>query len=544
MGAIWARETTKRPYWPALVLGIMAPEDQKEDWHEFLTSRNEERLPEKLQAGLQTGKKKALQAIARQNSGNAERMSYFLVEFLGTHEFIWVKEADIIENFDPDEDVNQQLATGNVTKRKKSSLRGQTAANAKMLQKATDEGRWALEEFEMLLNDPCGDQMDLELDEEEEEENFTFPFLCESDDEADEADNGLSPKDGSKANDYNSPTGGVPGIDEINELIATDGKLDYTAEGRKNAKKRAAALKKQKAAEAKKTAAEAKKKKAAKGGKARATKDESKSAKQGDAELKKEQKELEKRRKKRGRERERLIKEEEKKAKKSKTERSSVVRRGRKLGIADKRGRAANIVRGYINNMALKDMMNGLCLGGVTTLSAANVEASGFLGLALAFRAAAGELAMPNNEDNPSSIKPWDHIDVEKPLKSEERCEKLENQIELLEQAMKKLDEDDDKRRKLTEIAQKERIDRDAAIEDAEKVARQNDMPKRKVSIKRKISIEENLKKEDEDIETKCVKVGDGDDLDSDQENVDSKFDDTEDMLLDTDTIKEDDPED
>merc|ERR1712238_9910 len=133
--------------------------DQKEDWHQHLTELNEARLPPKLRQELGSGKRKGEQSIKRQSTGNAELMSFFLVEFLGTHEFIWVKEADIIENFDPDEDVNQQLATGNVTKRKKSSLRGQTAANAKMLQKATDEGRWALEEFEMLLNDPCGDQM-------------------------------------------------------------------------------------------------------------------------------------------------------------------------------------------------------------------------------------------------------------------------------------------------------------------------------------------------------------------------------------------------
>jgi Bromodomain. len=190
--AIWARENTKKPYWPALVLGIMAPNDQREDWHLHLTQRNEARLPEKLQVGLQSGKKKAIQAIQKQNEGKAERMSYFLVEFLGTHEFIWVREADIIENFDPEQDVNQQLASaGNITKKKKSAIRGQTAANARMLQKATDEGRWALEEFEMLLNDPCGDQME-DFANEEEEENYTFPVLCESDDEADEADDSPS----------------------------------------------------------------------------------------------------------------------------------------------------------------------------------------------------------------------------------------------------------------------------------------------------------------------------------------------------------------
>jgi len=499
--AIWARETTKRPYWPALVLGIMAPEDQKEDWHDFLTVRNEERLPEKLQAGLQAGKKKATQAIAKQNSGNAERMSYFLVEFLGTHEFIWVKEADIIENFDPDEDVNQQPGIGSVTKKKKSSLRGQTAANAKMLHKATDEGRWALEEFEMLLNDPCGDQMDMEFEEEEEEENYTFPVLCESDDEADEADNELAQEDKKKTNVFNSPTGVVSALDEINELIATDGKVDFSAEGKKNAKKRAAALKKQKAAEIKKEkAAQTKKKQKSKS--SRSSKEDSKKSSKHESEMKKERKELEKRRKKRGRERDRVIKEEERKAKKNRTtDGSSVVRRGRKLGIADKRGRATNIVHGYINRIAIRDGMKGLGLGGVTTLPAASVEGSGLLGLALAFRAAAGELEMPNSDDSPSNMKPWDRIDAQKPLKSEDRCKALEQQIELLEQAIQKLDGDDDRRRKYIEIANKEREDRDKAILEAEKEARQNDMPKRKVSVKRKMSVDkpDPVKKETDD---------------------------------------------
>ncbi len=503
--AIWARETTKRPYWPALVLGIMAPEDQKEDWHDFLTVRNEERLPEKLQAGLQAGKKKATQAIAKQNSGNAERMSYFLVEFLGTHEFIWVKEADIIENFDPEEDVNQQPGIGSVTKKKKSSLRGQTAANAKMLHKATDEGRWALEEFEMLLNDPCGDQMDMEFGEEEEEENYTFPVLCESDDEADEADNELVQDDKKKTNVFNSPTGVVSALDEINELIATDGKVDFSAEGKKNAKKRAAALKKQKAAEIKKEkAAQTKKKQKSKS--SRSSKEDSKKSSKHESEMKKEQKELEKRRKKRGRERERVIKEEERKAKKNRTaDGSSVVRRGRKLGIADKRGRAANIVRGYINRIAIRDGMKGLGLGGVTTLPAASVEGSGLLGLALAFRAAAGELEMPNSDDSPSNMKPWDRIDAQKPLKSADRCKALEQQIELLEKAIQKLDGDDDRRRKYIQIANQEREDRDKAILEAEKEARQNDMPKRKVSVKRKISIDkpDPVKKEADEDEVK-----------------------------------------
>ena len=519
--AIWARENTKKPYWPALVLGILAPDDQREDWHSYLTQRNEARLPEKLQTGLQTGKKKALQAIQRQNEGKAERMSYFLVEFLGTHEFIWVREADIIENFDPEEDVNQQLASvGNITKKKKTSLRGQTAANAKMLQKATDEGRWALEEFEMLLSDPCGDQLE-EYADDGEEENYTFPVLCESDDEADEADIGTSAQmtTGTGNQMFETPTGVIAELDEVTELIATDGKLDHTSEGRKNAKKRAAALKKQ-AAEEKRTST--KKKKESKPAKVSSSKGSSSKGSSSkvscskastsktdnakrlsDLEYKKEQKDLEKRRKKRTRERERVTKDSERKAKKMKVDgNSTMIRKGRKLGIANKRGRAVNLVKGYLNRIAAQEEMKGLGLGGVSTLPAANVDGSGLIGLALAFRAAAGEIDMPNSDDNPSSLKPWDNIDVDGPITSEDRCKNLEKQLELLEMATLKLDEDDERRKTLIDAAIEDKIIYDKTVLDAENDARQNDMPKRKVSNKRKNSID----KKEADESTPCKK--------------------------------------
>jgi hypothetical protein len=75
--AIWARESSRKPYWPALVLGILAPEHQKEEWHLTLTERNEARLPEKLMQGLAAGKKKATMATESRKKG--EQMSYFMV---------------------------------------------------------------------------------------------------------------------------------------------------------------------------------------------------------------------------------------------------------------------------------------------------------------------------------------------------------------------------------------------------------------------------------------------------------------------------------
>ena len=224
--SIWAR------YWPAIILGILAPEDQ-----------NELHLPLKLLQGLQVGKKKAHQVLNKQNEGNAEQMSFFLVEFLSTHKFIWVREADIIENFDSDEDINQIIARNDGGKKKKKSARNQTPANSKILQKAIDEGRCALEEFKMLLNHLCGDQLEEYADDEE---NHSFPVLCKTDDEANKADGGMD--DSSYLGDmytFGSPTGKLTDMEEINELLLSDGIVDYSVAGRKNAKKRAAALKKQ-----------------------------------------------------------------------------------------------------------------------------------------------------------------------------------------------------------------------------------------------------------------------------------------------------------
>ena len=106
----------------------LAPDDQKEDWHKTLTDRNEGRLPDKLRTDLKAAKRRAEAGLKKQSS---ELMSYFLVEFMGTHEFNWVKESDIIESFDPEEDVNIAAAAGNITKKRRS-----TAFNTKQMTNA------------------------------------------------------------------------------------------------------------------------------------------------------------------------------------------------------------------------------------------------------------------------------------------------------------------------------------------------------------------------------------------------------------------------
>jgi hypothetical protein len=442
--AIWARESSKKPYWPALVLGIMAPADQKEDWHASLTERNESRLPEKLRTDLHAGKRKAELAIRRQNDGKAEQNSFFLVEFMGTHEFIWVKESDMIETFDPDVNPNKSVAAGNVTKKKRSS-RSTDVLGSETFATALEEGRWALEEFELQLNDTCGD---LENEEDDEQEtNYSYAVLCQSDDEAEVEDMARHSEIGHDMT--------FSETEEANELLAGDGLLDFSAEGRKNARKRTAAMKKKKA-----EADKAMKKDKGKSKKTKASRRGHSLEREKDREEKKEQRELEKRRKKRTRERERVLKEDTRKKKRRSATGDDVnpsTSGGRRNPLADKSGRASAIVKAYLTGIAKTEDLKPLGMSGVMTLPAAQLDSTGLLGMALAFRAAAGEVNMPESSDPVSKGKPWENVDVDGPITTKEREENLLKQKALLEEEINRLKAATQKRKELREAALKEK---------------------------------------------------------------------------------------
>jgi hypothetical protein len=447
--AIWARESSKKPYWPALVLGILAPDCQREDWHHELTMRNESRLPEKLLNELQAGKRKAELSIKRDTRTGPQQHSYFLVEFMGTHEFIWVKEGDIIETFDPDEDPNTAAAAGNLTKKKRSS-RGMT--DSKTFSNAVEEARWALEEFELQLNDACGDHADDEEADEEQEMNYSYGVLAQSDDEADEQEASVEERDQSASD-----------IEEANELLATDGMIDFTAEGRKNARKRSQARKKEKAdavKAAKKEKVDQERHSKEKKSKARQEVVEKLQSDKLSQKEKKDQRELEKREKKR---RDRIRKEVEMSRKKRRLDSGPLGR------LADKRGRATAIVNGYLTRILQREEFKNLCLAGVLNVPASVVESSGLLGMALAFRAAAGEIPMPENADGISPFKPWEQIDAEKPRTSAERTKKLKNQLKMLQEKLEEVKSSTQRRKEMTQVAleQKKKIETEMIVQEA-----------------------------------------------------------------------------
>lgn len=397
----------------------LAPEEQKEDWHKALTERNEKRLPEKLLDDLKAAKKRAESGLSKKNS---DQMSYFLVEFMGSHEFIWVKENAILENFDPNDDPNVAHAAGNITKKKRS-----TSYNAKQMDAALEEGKWALEEFEAYLNDTCGDQSDDE--DEYNDAGYTYDVLCQTDEEAEALD------------ETDREQGTESDVEEQSEMLATEGYLDFSIAGRKLAKQRAAARKKQNAALAKKE--KEKNEKKAKSAAASADVKTPLDDKRG-------QRELEARRKKRSRDHEKSLRDLERKARKRDL---AAEKKMSSNEVRNKKGRAENIVKSFLLRKSMDDKnFNGPLFGPGTS-----IDPSGLLGMALAFRAAAGEIPFEDSNGKPFVENSWEKIDADEPFESSERCKRLEEQIALIEKEIARVNAATERRLALTKEAEKHR---------------------------------------------------------------------------------------
>ncbi len=455
--AVWARESSKKPFWPALVLGIIAPEDQREDWHKFLTERNEARLPEKLKSQLLAGKRKAEQAVKRQSMGQSDPQSFFLVEFLGSHEFIWVREADIVENFNPEEDPNKKDAPGSRSKKvSRKSLAN--ILGSKTYANAIEEAQWAIEEFELQLQDIGGATG--EDDDEHEEEGYSYSVLSQSDDEAD------------GETDDEDPTGESLDQDECNELLATNGLLDFSVAGRK---RRAQILKQQKLnAEKKQKTVKAKK---ARADKAKKAKDE----KQKQKEKRQETRDLEKKRRKRMREREKALKGVQHQKKRRKL---SDPAPGRRHQIVSKRERAEAIVAGYVSRAAEKGDYKTLALNGdIRWIQSALIDSTNLTGMALAFRAAAGLIPMPKQDTGAPGktiLKPWDKIRTKGKKTSEERTGLLHQQIDLLEKEIKLRKASRLRRLKRLKEVEDQLVKMKGTVVEDDKLARENPLKKSK----------------------------------------------------------------
>lgn len=362
--------------------------------------------------------------------------------------------------------------------------------------------QWANAEYENVLQDAFEFADDDRDEDDDEDENYSFPLLAQSDDEADNGDK-YSYK-------YVADDMGLSDVDEANYLLSHDGVLDTSADGRKNAKKRTQEMKKQATAAKKKEAVQkqspAKRNRSTSPGKGkksstsekktsekksdkRSDKKESKKADKKEVKKgnKKEQKDLERRRKKRTRELEKFMKNEAKK--KGKRKRSAVDDEEDERGLArNKRARATAVVNAYLLRWAKDDdSSKSLALNGVMGLPAAMVDSTGLLGMALAFRAASGELAMPDDgEEKIAKSKPWAAIDSETPNKSSDRTTILEKQIELIEKEVGRVRKDAEKRKLLAlEYAPKRRAT-EQRIEEDNALVRGNPLWKKKKSMSAK----------------------------------------------------------
>lgn len=432
--AIWARESSRKPYWPALVLGILAPEDQKEDWHTTLTERNEGRFPEKLRIGLSAGKKKAAMALEKSKGKKEEQMSHFLCEFLGKHQFTWVREADILENFDPKQDPNDPstVIPGAEGKKQRKPI-GHPVSDTAIYNMAVQECQWAVEEFDMQVRDPCGDfftineKDEIDVNDEECIEKYNFSILAQAP-PSEEGNNEITPDEETD--------------DEGEALYATEGVIDLTSEGRKrflalssfSKRQREAASRKEKTESAKREkAATVRSRKKPQGSSSKTKKGttpavgsevSSKKRKLGGTTVKAEQSSR-------------------KRCKSDKTDgtKGGNLKKRSSSFIPDKKGRARAKVRAYVSKLIQK----GLLVPSVAPITASSsapsggsVDTNGLMGMALAFRAAAGEIPGVDPREE-SEIRPWDFVvdatNTSEP-NSQELCQLMKRQIELLEKAV------------------------------------------------------------------------------------------------------------
>jgi Bromodomain len=456
---IWARENSKKPYWPALCLGILPPRDQREGWHAAVTERNESRLPEKLRVQLVAAKKKCELAQKRQN------LSYFLVEFLGTHEFIWVRELDIVEKFDPADDPNKSSNAGG---KKKRASRSDVASvvKSRTYLTALEECKWAQEEFENVLQDVLDDEVGKDSEEEEAEMNYSFSVLAQSDDEADDEDvHGFQ---------YEEDAMSDSDAEEANYLLAHDGMLDVRALGaKKKAKKKPPVVPKKKS----QNTAEKEKEEALRKAKADQLR-----KKNQEKEDKKELRELERRRKKRSREREKALRDEERKQKRRRASQDSEDGADHDLAW-DKRARASAIAKAYLHRTTKQnEEYKSLALNGVLQMPSAMIDPAGLLGMALAFRAAAGVLTMPDDSEEQitKSTKPWAAIDSTSAATSAERTAQLEIKMKMLEKEIQRVRANTNRRRELAEDAVAQRLALDHQIEMDDVAARCNHFKRKK----------------------------------------------------------------
>jgi len=343
---------------------------------------------------------------------------------------------------------------------------------------AVQECQWAVEEFEMQVRDPCGDLYSMEDDDDEEDEDveaslskYSFAILAQS------------------SQQYHRDSTVEETDDEGEALYATQGFIDVTVEGRRKfmalsalaKRQREAATRKEKAEQIKRDKAVSvikskKSKHSVVGGSGSSitkkttitdtitpraitvdsevgtsTKKRKAASGRGMAEKHLEQQSSNKR-------------PNIDKAQHNVPTTSKGVKK-RSNVIPDKKSRACAKVRAYVTKLIQKGLVipnaaHPATVGSGTSCagnSHHSVDTSGFLGMALAFRAAAGEIpgVAPIDE---TDVRPWDLIDITEAKTPQERRALIKKKIELLQIAVDTLEKENRRREQiLTSIQCKKR---------------------------------------------------------------------------------------
>ena len=118
------------------------------------------------------------------------------------------------------------------------------------------------------------------------------------------------------------------------------------------------------------------------------------------------------------------------------------------------------------------------------TIPAAMINSSGIFGMALAFRAAAGEIPMPEESGSQSpSVKPWESIKIDEEKESGKRCEMLQEQIALLEKEIKATKQATAIRNELAEEVRATCSGDSNVLKEADEQARLNPLKKKKPAV-------------------------------------------------------------
>lgn len=360
---------------------------------------------------------------------------------------------------------------GNNKKHRKHT--SHSVADSPAYSTAVQECLWAVEEYEMQLRDPCGDLYSMEDEEEEEEEDaeaslskYSFAILAQPP---------------TNSQQYHRDSTAEETDDEGEALYATQGLIDVTVEGRKRFLALTALAKRQReAATRKEKAGQIKREKAAAGIKSKKSKysvlggsvssitkkatitdsitptaipaesevgtsTKKRKAASGGGKTEKHEQQLSNKRPNLD------------KAKHSVSITSKGAKRRSNI-IPDKKSRACAKVRAYVTKLIQKGLVIPNAAHPATVGSGASgagnshhsVDTSGFLGMALAFRAAAGEIpgVAPIDE---ADVRPWDSIDITESKTPQERRSLLKQKIELIQTALNALENENRRREQILE---------------------------------------------------------------------------------------------